>query len=77
MFPSVNPSSTAAWAALQTHYNLFEQVKMKDLFFNDEQRFDRFSLKFEDILFDYSKNIFTENTLELLLQLATAVYGAV
>ncbi len=70
MFPSVNPTGTAAWAALQTHYNLFEQVKMKDLFFNDEQRFERFSLKFEDILFDYSKNIFTENTLELLLQLA-------
>ncbi len=42
---------------------------MKDLFFNDQTRFQKHSIRFEDILFDYSKNIFTENTLELLLQL--------
>lgn len=70
MFPSVNPANTASWAALTHHYNLFEQVKMKDLFNNDEKRFERFSIRFEDILFDFSKNIFTENTLELLVELA-------
>ena len=66
MFPSVNPTTTNAWAALESHFNLFDQIKMKDLFFNDEKRFCNYSLQFEDILFDYSKNIFTDNTLENL-----------
>ncbi len=70
MFPSINPTTTPAWQALQQHHNLFEQVKMKDLFFNDEDRFNKFSLQLEDILFDYSKNIITENTVEVLLELA-------
>lgn len=70
MFPNINPTKTQSWSALQTHYNLFEQVKMKDLFFNDPERFENFSLKLEDILFDYSKNIITQNTVEVLLELA-------
>ncbi len=70
MFPSIDPAGTPAWHALQQHHKLFEQVKMKDLFFNDEERFQKFSLQFEDILFDYSKNIITENTLAVLLELA-------
>lgn len=43
---------------------------MRDLFANDPQRFNRFSLKFNDILFDYSKNRITEETLSLLIELA-------
>ena len=70
MFPSINPTTTAAWQALQLHHNLFEQVKMKDLFFNDEERFSKFSLQFEEILFDFSKNIITENTVAVLMELA-------
>jgi len=46
---------------------------MKDLFENDEQRFEKFSLKFKDILVDFSKNIITENTFKLLLELADEV----
>jgi len=70
MFPKINPTTTPSWQALQQHKNLFENVHMKDLFFNDAERFDKFSIKMEDILFDYSKNIVTENTLEILLELA-------
>jgi glucose-6-phosphate isomerase len=70
MFPSINPTTTPAWQALQQHHNLFEQLKIKDLFFNDEERFNKFSLQFGDILFDFSKNIITENTLAVLLELA-------
>ncbi len=70
MFPSVNPTTTESWKALEQHYALFEQVKMKDLFFNDPERYQRFSLQLEDIIFDYSKNIITENTVEVLLDLA-------
>ena len=70
MFPKINPTTTPSWQALQQHKNLFENVQMKDLFFNDAERFDKFSIKMDDILFDYSKNIITENTLEILLELA-------
>lgn len=70
MFPKINPTTTPSWQALQQHKQLFENVLMKDLFFNDADRFDKFSVRFKDILFDYSKNIITENTLEILLELA-------
>ena len=70
MFPKINPTTTAAWQALQSHYNLFEQIQIKHLFENDPERFNKMSLQFDDILVDYSKNIVTENTLELLLDLA-------
>ena len=70
MFPKINPTTTPSWQALQQHRQLFEGVQMKDLFYNDPERFNRFSLQFGDLLFDYSKNIVTENTLEILLQLA-------
>lgn len=43
---------------------------MKELFASDPQRFKDFSLKFEDVLVDYSKNIITKDTLKLLFQLA-------
>jgi len=43
---------------------------MKDLFVNDPARFSKMSLLFEDILFDYSKNIITDATLDMLLKLA-------
>ncbi len=71
MFPKIDPSSTDAWKALQQHYALFEQVQIKHLFENDEERFVKFSLCTKDIVFDYSKNIITENTVELLIELAS------
>ena len=70
MFPKINPTTTPAWQSLEKHIPLFENVKMKDLFFNDAERFMNYSVLFEDILFDYSKNIITDNTKELLLELA-------
>jgi glucose-6-phosphate isomerase len=65
-----NPTTTAAWTALQEHYQQMQQVPMRTLFQADPARFDRFSLRFEDMLVDYSKNIMTERTLALLLELA-------
>ena len=70
MLKKTDPTSTPSWQALLQHYQLFDNVHMKDLFFNDAERFDKFSLQFDELLFDYSKNIITENTIELLLQLA-------
>ncbi|HNN72920.1 MAG TPA: glucose-6-phosphate isomerase, partial [Ferruginibacter sp.] len=70
MFPKINPTSTPAWQALRQHRQLFDGIQMRDLFYNDSGRFARFSIQHNDILFDYSKNLITENTLELLIQLA-------
>ena len=69
-FPKINPSTTASWHALQNHYSQMKTVHMKELFTADEERFNKFSLQLNDILFDYSKNIITADTLQLLVELA-------
>jgi glucose-6-phosphate isomerase len=65
-----NLTQSPAWQALQNHYQDMQDVTMRDLFAQDPQRFEKFSLQFEEILLDYSKNRITEKTLELLLELA-------
>ena len=70
MLLSVNPTNTPAWAALQQHYEEMKNVSMRDLFSNDANRYTNFSLRFNDIFFDYSKNIISKKTMQLLLQLA-------
>jgi glucose-6-phosphate isomerase len=70
MFPSTNPTTTKAWQQLQQHATSMKQVHMRQLFAEDAQRFEKYSLRFEDILFDYSKNLITAETLSLLLELA-------
>lgn len=72
MFPSINPTETDAWSALKEHYEATKELQMKDLFSNDEQRFRKMSLQLDEILFDYSKNRITDETLEKLLKLANA-----
>ncbi len=59
-----------AWKALQEHRSEIGARSMRALFAEDPQRFDRFSLRIGDILFDYSKNRITERTMELLSALA-------
>ncbi|HWK08217.1 MAG TPA: glucose-6-phosphate isomerase [Puia sp.] len=71
MFPKVTPTQTAAWQQLQEHYkNEIKGIHMRSLFKADPDRFSKYSLKFDEILFDYSKNIVTDKTLILLRQLA-------
>ena len=70
MFPSTNPTTTKAWQQMQQHAAGMKQVHMRKLFAEDAQRFEQYSLRFEDILFDYSKNLITKETLGLLLDLA-------
>ena len=71
MLPRVNPTTTQAWILLKKHYGEeIKHIKMKNLFAQDTNRFNSFSLGLDDILFDYSKNIITQKTLHLLLQLA-------
>ena len=70
MFPKINPATTGAWQQLLQHHQEMKQVPLKQLFKDDPNRFNTYSIQYDDILFDYSKNIVTDKTLQLLLQLA-------
>lgn len=60
----------SAWKAIESHYRDIAKIQMRDLFAQDPKRFERFSIKLDDILFDYSKNRITKETMPLLLALA-------
>lgn len=61
-----------AWQALEEHKETLEGVTMRQLFEEDENRFRTFSLRLNDILFDYSKNRITQETMDKLVGLARA-----
>ncbi len=63
-------TASPAWQALVEHQAAIGEVAMRDLFAQDGQRFERFSLRLDEILFDYSKNRVTSETLSLLFALA-------
>lgn len=66
---NINPTQTFAWNTLEQHKT--ENLTISQLFAEDPQRFDKFSLRFADqILVDFSKNAINEQTLHLLRQLA-------
>ena len=73
MLNKVNPSETQSWKNLVDHYKEMKNIHMKDLFVNDPDRFNKYSIRFNGILVDYSKNIITEDTLKLLLRLTDDV----
>jgi glucose-6-phosphate isomerase len=71
MFPKINPTNTQAWLLLKRHFTEeMQRNHLRKLFAADTDRFKNFSLQFNDILFDYSKNIINKKTMQLLLQLA-------
>ena len=70
MLPKINPTTTSAWQQLQEHYQEMKSIHLKELFKEEENRFKKYSLAAPDIIWDYSKNIITDKTLQLLLQLA-------
>ncbi|EEU9449660.1 glucose-6-phosphate isomerase [Escherichia coli] len=68
---NINPTQTAAWQALQKHFDEMKDVTIADLFAKDGDRFSKFSATFGDqMLVDYSKNRITEETLAKLQDLA-------
>ncbi|MBS1975391.1 MAG: glucose-6-phosphate isomerase, partial [Bacteroidetes bacterium] len=71
MFPKISPFETKAWHQLTDHFEKeMKTTHMRTLFQSDPGRFSKFSLKAGDLFFDYSKNIITEKTMQLLFQLA-------
>ena len=72
MFYGINPTQTEAWKKLTAHFESTKNRTLKDLFKQDPNRFDKYSLTLAkgDIVADFSKNIIDETTLNLLLELA-------
>jgi glucose-6-phosphate isomerase len=66
-------TKSATWRNLQKHYKKISEIHMRELFEKDPDRFNSFSIKFNDFLLDYSKNRITEDTLNLLLKLVKDV----
>lgn len=63
-------TKSKAWTALHNHFNQIKNHSMRDAFVKDINRFNKFSLNFNDIIFDFSKNRITDETLPLLIALA-------
>lgn len=70
MLPKIDFTTTAAYQYLTDHFISINETDLKQLFTEDPDRFKKFSIIFEDILFDFSKNRITDATLALLVQLA-------
>lgn len=70
---NTNPSGTAAWQSLRKHFEDMQYVSMQELFEKDPKRTTAFHVQWNDFLVDYSKNIITRETVNLLLELANEV----
>ncbi|HMG08723.1 MAG TPA: glucose-6-phosphate isomerase, partial [Mucilaginibacter sp.] len=70
MLPNTDFTTTQSYKYLTDHYIDIVSKSLKELFDTDNQRFKKFSIQFEDILLDYSKNRIDEQTIALLIQLA-------
>ena len=69
MLPKINPEQTKAWGELYAHFEK-NDFDLRTLFQYNPNRFDEFSIKRENFLFDYSKNLIDGRTKELLINLA-------
>ena len=63
-------TSSSIWQALTDQAQSLRGMSLRAAFADDPGRFDRFSLRFEDLLLDYSKNLIDAEALRLLLDLA-------
>lgn len=70
MLKKINPATTPSWQKLLEHYDKMKDVHLRELFDQEPDRFTNFSIQWNDVLVDFSKNIITHETLDLLRQLA-------
>ena len=70
---SINPSTTEAWQKLRDHFYDMQTNSIKEMFDNDLQRAEKFHIKWDSFLVDYSKNNINQKTLDLLIELANEV----
>ncbi|QJC36593.1 glucose-6-phosphate isomerase [Enterobacteriaceae endosymbiont of Donacia simplex] len=68
---NINPTKTISWKYLENHLQEMKKTTINDLFKIDKNRFENFSINFENkILFDYSKNFINKTTIHYLINLA-------
>jgi len=67
---NINPTTTNSWQKLQDHYSEIKDKHLRDWFAEDAGRFDKMHIQWNDLLVDFSKNRLSQETLDLLLQLA-------
>lgn len=70
MLPTTDFTQTTAFKKLKSHHKTISKKQLKDLFAEDKNRFKKYSLKFNDILVDYSKNNINGRTMAYLIELA-------
>ena len=70
---NTNPTNTNAWQKLAQHFAATKDEHLKNLFQSDENRAEKFTLKWNDFLVDFSKNRISEETVRLLIELASEV----
>lgn len=70
---NINPTETNAWQKLRTHFSEIEFQSIQDLFENDPKRAENFNIEWNDFYVDFSKNNWTKETLNLLIELAEEV----
>ena len=68
--PNTNPTSTAAWQKLQKHFQTMQNASMVEMFKENNQRANQFHIQWNDFLVDYSKNNISQETMNLLVDLA-------
>ena len=73
MLKNINPTATGAWKKLDAHFITAKKYQLRQLFDSDPERFSKYSIQFDNILVDYSKNLITDETLQLLLELAVDI----
>ena len=69
----INPTQTEAWQKIQSHFETMKSIQMQELFAKENNRAEKMHLQWNDFLVDYSKNIATQETIDLLLDLAKKV----
>lgn len=68
-----NLTELAQWQNLAQHYQTIASHHMRQYFADDLQRFTRFSISYDEIILDYSRNRIQKETIALLCELAAAV----
>ena len=67
---TINPTTTNAWNALEKHFQSIQHTSIKELFAQNANRFEEFSIQYPSLLVDYSKNRINAETIQLLVDLA-------
>lgn len=70
---NTNPSTTKAWLKLREHHQEMQFCSIKEMFANDENRAQKFTINWDEFLVDFSKNNINETTIDLLIELANEV----